>query len=322
MFELVSIVICTYNRSAMLADTLHSLADALASYRKPVEVLVVNNASTDNTNDVVTAFIREKSPAIALVQEHRKGLSYARNTGLERAKGDVICFLDDDVFVSDGWLEGLLAAFALSNDVGCVAGQIRLRYPEKSRPAWLDGRYNGLFSECRRGERSFLLPRGDDFIGANFALTRKAVSVVGPFNTALGRKQYSLLSGEDTEYAERLWKQGFTIAYSAEGYVYHRVLPERLTYQWIAKRYFWAGVTNSLKRNWFYPLSVITRLLSSSLLVLAGLLIFNLKRSVLSSFRVINAFGAFYGWYLRLRRRLTLSGHQEIKEMESKGVKP
>jgi glucosyl-dolichyl phosphate glucuronosyltransferase len=302
MSEIVSIVICTFNRSDFLSDTLRTLADSLTCYQKPVEILVVNNASTDDTNKVVTSLKSEKSDfPIALLQENRKGLSFARNTGLEHSRGNVIIFLDDDVFVPKGWLEGMLSAFALGNDVGCVTGQIRLHYPDVKIPTWLDSRYTGLFSECLRGDRTRIQKRGHDFIGANFALTRKAVSAVGLFNTALGRNGCSLLSGEDTEYAERLWNKGFTIAYSAEGYVYHRVHPERLTYQWIAKRYFWAGVTNTLKRNFFYPISVIPRLLSSSLLVLFGLIIMNKKRYIRSSFRVANACGAFYGWYERLR---------------------
>ncbi len=304
MFASASIVICTYNRSALLTDTLRTLKQSLQNCRKAVEVLVVNNACTDDTDAIVTSFIQKALPlTITLIHEDRKGLSCARNTGLERARGEVICFLDDDVFVPEGWLEGLLAPFALGDDVGCIAGQVRLHYPDVLRPAWFDSKYNGLLSECQRGNAARLLEQGEDFIGANFALTRRAVSVVGSFNTTLGRKQYTLLGGEDTEYAKRLWKHGFKIAYSPEGFIYHRVQPERLTYQWIAKRYFWTGVTNSLKRNWLYPLSLVPRLLTSSLLVLFGISIFNEKRYVLSSFRIVNAFGGFYGWYLRVRQK-------------------
>jgi glycosyltransferase involved in cell wall biosynthesis len=300
--EFISIIICTYNRSNLLADTLRSLAQSLAAGRQPVEVLVVNNASTDDTDAVVTSFMKERSfLSIRLLQENRKGVAFARNTGLEHARGDVLCFLDDDMIVPNGWLEGLLSAFALSDDVGAVAGQMKLQFPDVPRPAWLDSRYNGLFAELTLGNQSFIRKWGEDFFTGNCALTRKAVSAVGPFNTALGRKSYNLLSGEDTEYAERLWQKGFTIAYSGEGYAYHRVHPERLTYQWIARRYFWAGVTNGLRKRWFYFLSVIPRLLSSTLLVLLGLIIFNQKRYVLSSFRIMNAWGAFYGLFLRLR---------------------
>jgi glycosyltransferase involved in cell wall biosynthesis len=304
MPELVSIVICTFNRSGMLADSLRTLMESLRAYQKPVEVLVVNNASTDTTNEIVRSFINStKSIPIHLLQEDRKGLWYARYTGVEHARGNVICFLDDDIFVPKGWLEGILSTFALNNDIGCVTGQIRLHYPDVRMPAWLDSRYNGLFSECMRGDSARVLKKGEDFIGANFALTRKAVAVVGPFNTALGRKGVSLLSGEDTEYSDRLWQQGFTIAYSPEGYIYHRVHPERLTYKWIAVRYFWAGVTNTLKRGWFYPFSVVPRLLASSLQCVLGLALCNRKRYVRSSFRVANAFGAFYGWYLKVTQQ-------------------
>ncbi len=175
----MSVIICTYNRSALLADTLRTLTRSLLSYQKPVEVLVVDNASTDDTTAVAKSFMAGKTiHSITLLREERKGLSFARNTGLEHAKGEAICFLDDDVFVPEGWLEGLLAAFALREDVGCVAGQVRLHFPDVPRPAWLDGKYNGLYGECHRGDRSRILNPGDDFVGANFALTRKAASAV------------------------------------------------------------------------------------------------------------------------------------------------
>jgi GT2 family glycosyltransferase len=170
-----------------------------------------------------------------------------------------------------------------------------------------------------RGDSARLLKSGEDFIGANFALTRKAISAVGLFNTALGRKGHSLLSGEDTEYSDRLWNQGFKIAYSAEGYIYHRVHPDRLTYRWIAKRYFWAGVTNTLKRGWFYPFSVIPRFFASSLLVIFGLIIFNQNRYVRSSFRVANACGAFYGWYLRVKQQRAWGMAQRAERNSKKG---
>ena len=298
----VSIIICTFNRSAFLADTLRTLTRSLSPRLQKVEILVVNNASTDDTNEVVKSFI-ESAPSVSLrlIHESRKGLSYARNTGLEQAWGDVLCFLDDDVIVPDGWLEGLLSAFYVGDTVGCVAGQIKLRFPNGPRPAWLDNKYNGLFGELALGDRPFLLSRGDDFFGGNFAITRKAASVVGSFNTDLGRKHYSLLSGEDTEYAKRLWENGFAIAYSGAGYIHHRVHAERLTYQWIARRYFWAGVTNSLMRTWFYFLGVLPRLLGSILLMLLGLLIGYKKRIVLSSFRIIHACGVFYGLLFKMK---------------------
>ncbi len=299
----VSIIICTYNRQDYLRDTLQSLAQSLPPDRKDVEILVVNNASTDKTEAVVREYNASHPERLAaLVREDRKGLSCARNTGMDQAKGDILCVLDDDVFVPEGWLDGIISAFSLGERVGCVAGQIRLRWPDTERPAWLDDRYSGILSEYIRGDKPFILKRGEDFFGANFALTREAATAVGGFNMDLGRKECVLLSGEDTEYAKRLWDRGFSIAYSPEGYIYHRVLPDRLSFRWVGKRYFWAGVTTYFQRQqWYYPLTSLPRLVTCCILFLAASLTGNVRRLALSSFRVMNTAGAFYAWYLHAR---------------------
>ena len=301
----VSVVICTYNRAAFLADTLRTLAPVVAAYAGPAEVLIVNNASTDSTEDVVRNFIAQHPLlGISLVQEERQGLSFARNTGIEHAQGDVICFLDDDVYVSEGWLTGLLSAFSISASIGCAAGRTMLHWPDMPCPGWIDHRYVGILSEFEFGDRSFVFGKGDVFVGANFALTREAVAAVGGFDPGLGRKRALLLSGEDTDYAKRLWERGFSIAYAADGCIRHRVLPEQLTYSWFSRRYFWSGVTAYLlRREWYYPLSGVPRLLTSAFLFLAGALVFSKRRMALSSFRVINSVGAFYGWYLQTMKK-------------------
>ena len=297
----VSIVICTYNRAAVLADTLETLAAAVPAYLGPLEILVVNNASTDSTEEVVINFMRKQpSLTINVVYEKQPGLSFARNAGLVHARGDIICFIDDDVLVPAGWLPGLLQAFEFGDRIGCVAGRITLHWPDLPIPKWLDNKYCGVLSEFNCGEKSFVLDRGGVFIGANFAITREAASAVGLFKPELGRKGNILLSGEDTNYSQRLWEHGFSTAYSAEGHLYHRVLPEQLTYSWFCRRYFWAGVTTHvLRQKWYYPLSGVCRALTCSLLFLAGVILMNQRRIVRSTFRIINTAGAFYGWYVR-----------------------
>ena len=219
-----SIIICTFNRSRLLADTMDTLIRSLSSFPKPVEVIVVNNASTDDTERLVRSLIQKtEKPHIRLLHESRQGLSYARNAGLEHARGDIICFLDDDVFVPEGWLQGLLAPFALSEEVGGVTGRVRLHFESETKPGWFTDRYRGVLSESNRGDSPCLLTRSDDMMGGNCALKRKAVSAIGLYNTELGRKGYNLLSGEDTDYAQRLWEKGFKLAYAPDGYINHRI---------------------------------------------------------------------------------------------------
>ncbi len=250
----VSIIIATFNRAQLLYEALESLAPAIAHYGGPVEVIVVNNCCADATDERVTAFQRlYPQLSVHLIHEDRIGLSYARNTGMRHAQGDVICFVDDDVLAPEAWLSELLQAFTLAEHVGCIAGRIKLRWPDIQKPDWVDEKYHGFYSQYEHGATSLMLPRGDIFYGANFALTREAVEQVGEFNTALGRKGASLLSGEDAEYAGRLWQAGFSIAYSATGFLYHRVSPERLTVSWLWRRYLMQGVTSYFAPEHHFP---------------------------------------------------------------------
>lgn len=296
---LVSVIICTYNRAAFLQDNLDTLIRAVVAYHRPVEILVVNNASTDETDAVVNAAIRENpSLTITLIHEPRQGLSQARNTGISRAQGDVICFLDDDVFVPEGWLDGLLSAFALGDNVVCVAGKIKLHWPDVPRPSWVDERCCRFYGAFSHGDESFILPYGADFFGGNVALTRRAVETIGLFSADLGRKRGSLLSGEDTEYSKRLWEAGFAIAYSANGYILHRVQPDRMRFVWMVRRNFWAGLTNYFRRqNIFYPLRGIPKIMASCLMLLWGGVTLDKQRIIKACFRLSNAFGPFCGWF-------------------------
>lgn len=304
----VSIIIATYNRADYLRDSLRTLAPALARSGMAAEVLVVNNACTDHTDRVVAEF-QQAHPQIPLqlIHEEQPGLSRARNAGLAHATGEMICFLDDDVLVPEEWLTELVKAFTLDEKVGCIAGRIKLSWPDTQKPSWVDDKYNGFYSQYEHGDESNILPPGDIFYGANFAFTRQLVDRVGEFNTSLGRKGALLLSGEDAEYAKRIWKHGFTIAYSATGYVYHRVAPERLTAPWLYKRYFWQGVTSyyaAKSHTPAYPLYNIPKLLSNLLVLPFTCLLLNKRLIYRTLFRIANALGPFYGWYLHVAKHV------------------
>lgn len=303
----ISVIICTYNRADVLQETLTSLAVPIAGYHGAAEVLIVNNNSTDDTDRVVTAFMREHPTlAVKLLHEQQAGLSYARNCAIAHAAGDVLCFLDDDVLVPAHWLTELLRAFTLGDNIGCVAGRITLAWPAMAKPAWIDEKYDGFYSRFERGDTSVVLPPGEIFYGANFAITRHVVEAVGTFNTTLGRKGAVLLSGEDADYAKRIQQHGFAIAYSATGSVAHQVAPERLSVRWLWLRYFWQGVTTYFapEHNYpAYPLFMLPKLLSNLLVLPFVGLLLNKRLFLRTWFRIANALGPFYGWYLQLRHR-------------------
>ena len=102
----VSIIICTRNQADSLRRTLVSIGKAIVPPRWNVELLVVDNGSSDYTREVVSA-VRLSNVCLRYVNEPTTGLGYARNTGLRETSGEIILFTDDDFRVPLDWIEGM-----------------------------------------------------------------------------------------------------------------------------------------------------------------------------------------------------------------------
>jgi hypothetical protein len=113
----VSVVIPTRNRAHLLAATLHS---ALDQTLREIEVLVVDNGSTDSTPEIVASFA-ERDPRVIALANLEPGPSRARNTGLAHARAEWVAFLDDD----DLWVPAALASLLdhAATDADVVAGR-------------------------------------------------------------------------------------------------------------------------------------------------------------------------------------------------------
>src|SRR5207302_9688105 len=102
--------ICTWNRSALLAETLESLARMNTPTSLRWEVVIVDNNSSDNTRQIVTERSRDFPTALVYVFERRQGKSSAMNAGLEHAGAPIVAFADDDVRFCEGWLTSIVDA--------------------------------------------------------------------------------------------------------------------------------------------------------------------------------------------------------------------
>jgi glycosyltransferase involved in cell wall biosynthesis len=93
----ISLIICTLNRASSLTATLESVTQAIRSAPDlAIEVVLVDNGSNDNTQEIVTGWKSRSSFPVIIVQEFQRGLSHARNAGLRASSGDIIAFTDDD----------------------------------------------------------------------------------------------------------------------------------------------------------------------------------------------------------------------------------
>ncbi|MBQ6708345.1 MAG: glycosyltransferase family 2 protein [Clostridia bacterium] len=120
----ISVIIPAYNNEKYIAETLKSLQ---AQTFEDFEIVIVNDGSTDKTEEIIRSFDDER---IRLFNQENAGVSAARNKALEEAKGDYVCFLDADDLYEKNSLEGFINC-ALENDADLVLGRIK-RFDEHS----------------------------------------------------------------------------------------------------------------------------------------------------------------------------------------------
>jgi glycosyltransferase involved in cell wall biosynthesis len=265
-----SVVVCTRNRAARLGECLAHLADqAVAPHHldarhdgegdsdrgdRGIEVIVVDNGSTDGTAALAAAWCGDDPRRRRLVSEPVAGLSRARNRGIGAARGDVVLFIDDDAVAPRGWVAAHLAAYDRDPGVAAVGGPVALRWPD-GRPAWLAPRLDHWFSALDHGDRAIAFPPPHGPYGTNMSVRRAALDAVerpasgaGPFDERLGRRGRSLVSSEEGDLFERLWAVGGRIAYEPAALVLHSVTDERASRRWVLRRGWAQGRSNARRR--------------------------------------------------------------------------
>ena len=218
--ERLSVVICTADRPGQLDRCLASLEPNLPWIG---EVIVVDNgARPEPTREVVArhAFTR-------YVAEPRRGLSIARNTGLAQARHEIVAFTDDDVAVHRDWAARLLAGFATPETM-CVTGLVLPVELETEAQVVFERELGGFGQGLRRiaydpGFFARMMRYGAPVwrigAGANMALRRRAVELVGGFDPRLGAGAAGC--SEDSEFWYRLLAAGWTCRYEPASVVFH-----------------------------------------------------------------------------------------------------
>ena len=239
----ISVIICTYNRVQLLQKAILSLAEQTMS-KSDYEIIVIDNASTDNTKNIVY-HISSQVPNLRYIYEPNQGLSYARNRGIQEAKGEVIAFIDDDAVASQDWLNQLMNAFdCVKPAPSCVGGKV-IPIWEASQPSWLVDELLMDLAIVNWGDSAHFLHYPDKcIIGANMAFKKRELIKAGGFSNKLGRKKYCLLSNEENLLLSEMQKQGKRIYYKPEACVYHHIPKSRLSKKFFIKRAYWQGVSD------------------------------------------------------------------------------
>lgn len=207
----LSVLICTRNRARSLDATLHRFFEQQFSEDYDYEVIIIDNNSTDETKRVIERYV-EKHPGIVSYHfEPQCGLTYARNTAIAAARGEIMVFTDDDILVDVNWLNEIHREFATDPGLCMLGGRVLLA-SEKLQTISLQT------SDVRQ---TFVYPDNGGFaMGANMAFRREVFDRVGLFDLRLGSGSF-FLGADDTDMFYRALKAGYRLLYAPNVLVYH-----------------------------------------------------------------------------------------------------
>ena len=230
----VSVIICTYNRAADLAQTLSSLRGVALPKAGAAELIIVDNGSTDDTAKLAQSFTRP-GLTVRYIHEARRGKGHAYNAGIAAARGRVLLFSDDDMRFPEDWIEGMCAPI-LAGEVDAVAGGIRIaRHLE--RP-WMQEMHR-LFVG---GETSSLREPNFELQGGSMAISSAILEKVPAFDTELGPGATTgLWSGEETLFSWQVSQAGYRIKLRNDICVEHHFDPSRLLREAFVARAIYSG---------------------------------------------------------------------------------
>ncbi|MGX5726584.1 glycosyltransferase family 2 protein [Metapseudomonas otitidis] len=251
---MISVIIPTRNRSNLLAQALQSIVyQRLES--SLFEVLVVDNGSSDSTPDVIE-FYKGKMPNLIGIYAPEPGLHNGRHAGMQRAKGEILVFADDDIEALPTWLESISEAFQDSG-VAMVGGN---NYPYflEEPPRWLRRLWER--SNCQ-GYYSIPSLSVIEFVsapteisphlvwGCNFSIRKEILLEAGGFHPDGMPQELIRFRGDGETYVSSFVENSkMKCVFHPGASVYHKVTPERMTIRYFYQRGFNQGVSDSFTR--------------------------------------------------------------------------
>jgi GT2 family glycosyltransferase len=234
----VTIVVPTRGRPEEVRVCVEALVRAAGDSSVGAEIVVVDNNSEPSLGRITSP--ADSKASVAVIHEREVGASCARNAGLTHATTELVAFVDDDIVVSDGWLDALVEPFSDPRVVATV-GPIVLECRPK-RPRWLTDNLRTWYSALDLGVETRPLRVTEYGWSANMAVRREAALRVDGFDRRLGPGTAAPF-GDDTDFLERV-RTGGTIGYAARAVVAHRVGADRLSRRWLARRGYQQGLTD------------------------------------------------------------------------------
>ena len=220
----VSVIIPVLNGERTIGDCVTSLL-RMDYPQERREILVVDNGSTDRTAEIVKSF------PVRYLREERRGVSHARNRGIEASQGDILAFTDADCVVTASWLRELVLGFN-GEEVGIVTGEVVAYPPETTVERYTAMRKPFFFQGRRLSD-----PVPPWFPGGSVAIRREVVNQIGLFDSRF-------TAAEDIDYSLRFFQLvSLEMIYRPKAIAFHH---HRLTTWNLFKQYQGYGCGQAL----------------------------------------------------------------------------
>lgn len=228
----ITLAICTYNRSELLARCIESIS-LQTENEKNIEVLVIDNASSISEQQN-NKKISDSAFFVRYIYEKKPGLSRARNRALKESKCNYLGFLDDDSIPGPGFINRA-CQLSQSGRYDAFGGHIESDW-YCGRPKWLDKNFGSkpLLSKD-------ITVLTDQYLwGGNMFFRKELLISIGGFNEKLGIRGDTRAYGAENDLQQRIRLAGGLIIYDPDLLVFHKVLPQKLKWEW---HIFWAYAT-------------------------------------------------------------------------------
>ncbi len=230
----LTVAICTYNRADILRHCLQSIVDA-RDMLDEIEILVVDNNSTDDTADVVASF-QDRIPILRRVEESVQGHSNARNRAYVEAASDWIFYLDDDAKVRDTTFSRVI--WMTENQPYKIFGGVYFPWYHYGRPRWFRDEYG---SNKRKYEQITELTGDETVSGGVLCMHKDLLREMQGFNPHVGMIGAQIGYWDETELQMRIRSKGYPIAYDPEIQIEHLVAKYKLSPDWYFRRSYIKG---------------------------------------------------------------------------------
>jgi GT2 family glycosyltransferase len=169
-------------------------------------------------------------------------LSQARNIAIEACRTETLLFIDADAIARPVWANKLAETLRLDG-VGVAGGRIFLVWYKKPLLITRARVVHEQYSMLDHGAGMMPVPK---IVGASFGINIQRMGREARFDERLGRREGTLLGGEETDLCLRAIRAGLDVMYQGKAVVDHQILPDKVTYRWILRRLYYAGVNRAM----------------------------------------------------------------------------